>query len=131
MSISVSPGWDSSRQWDSITRSPWVERWVTPRTSTPHPRQLAAYQNAAWDQSASTVTSALRYRRPPGMRYWGGRERVVGISMPNRCITSRVMPIYPSLSSRVVGMMTEGPSSRGRAKSSPVKNWLDTSPGRR
>ena len=27
--------------------------------------------------------------------------------------------------------MADGPFSRGRANSSPVKNWEDTSPGRR
>lgn len=39
--------------------------------------------------------------------------------------------MYPALSSGVVGTITDGSGSRGRAKSSPVKNWLDTFPGRR
>ena len=54
-----------------------------------------------------------------------------GNSTPKWAMAWRVIWIYPSLSRGVVGMSTDGLPSRGRAKSRPLKNWEDTSPGRR
>ena len=40
--------------------SPWAEPGFRPRMSTGLSRKLAAYQNPAWDQSASTAASKGR-----------------------------------------------------------------------
>ena len=51
------PSWDSLLQWDTTAASPWEDWPLRPRSRRLLPRVMAAYQKAAWDQSASTAAS--------------------------------------------------------------------------
>ncbi|CUQ21817.1 Uncharacterised protein [Flavonifractor plautii] len=88
-SSSAGPGWVRRASCSPITRSPWTERGFSPSTSTRWPRNAAANQKAALDQSPSMARSRWRYAWFPGTR----KRRFPSYSAetPNWARASRVM----------------------------------------